>query len=123
MGKGFAVRMNQPLTPAHLVRVRCYLLNRAPIQVHVWGAAGNDLITPFIANPTQDGALDVDLSHLGLVIRDSVYYVGFTYTMDYRPDIQVDLDPPFGCSYEVDGAYLEKKTNLNYMIRVSVWFE
>ena len=123
VGKGFAVRMNQPLTPAHIMAARFYLLNPAPIQVHVWDNAGDDLITPFVANPTRDGALDVDLSPLGLVVSDSVYYVGFTYTVDYRPDIQVDLDPPFGYSYEVDGGLFENKPTLNYMIRVSLWFE
>jgi len=123
VGKGFAVRLNQPLTPAHLVSARFYLLNPAPIRVHVWDAAGNDLIAPFVATPARDGAFDVDLSHLGLVVSDSFYYVGFTHMLDYRPDIQVDLDDPSGYSYEVDDQYFERRTNLDYMIRVSVWYE
>jgi hypothetical protein len=65
----------------------------------------------------------VDLSHLGLVVSDSIYYVGFAYSVDYWPDIQVDPDPSFGYSYEVDRDYFEQRMDRNYMIRVSVWHE
>ena len=115
-GKGFALCVNRPFTPARVVGAGFCLLSPAPIQVHVWDESGRDLIAPFVAHPTGDGFFRVDLTDRGLVIADMAFYVGFTYTVDYQPDIQVDLDPPFGQHYEVDGAYFEKKTNGNFLI-------
>jgi len=123
VGKGFALRVNRPSRPAHIVGVGFFLQNPAPIEVHIWDDTGADLITPVVASPTRDGDVIVDLSPLGLVIRDSAFYAGFIHTVDYRPDIQVDLNHPYQMSYEADGGYFEKKTNLNYMIRVQLWYE
>ena len=118
VGKGFAVSF-QGRQGTRLLHIRFYLLNPAPIQVHVYGEEWIELITPFTAQPTADGWFDVDVQDRNIILPNEAY-VGFTYTVDYQPDIGVDTDPPYGHSYEVDGAYHEQKQNMNYMICIVI---
>ena len=120
VGKGFAVYFDQILAGWRFLHARYYLLNPAPIQVHIWDHEGQDMITPFTASPATDGWFDVDLWDYGAFTTGEAFYVGFTHTADYQPDIGVDTTNPRGHSYEVDGAYFELKENLNYMIGVVV---
>lgn len=120
VGKGFAVSYASPGEGHRLLGVRLYLLNPAPIQVHVWDKEPYDMITPFTANPPSDGWFDVDLSAQNVILDRHKFYVGFTYLTDYQPDIGVDTDAPYGYSYEIVGMNLEHRPNMDYMIRAVV---
>jgi hypothetical protein len=114
---GFAVRFTPPVTPAQLVGARYYLnaTSTAPIQVHVWGADRNDLITPFsVSPPAGIKWLEVTLSTPVTVSKD--FYVGFLYTQDSEPDVGVDTTAPDGRSYE----YPWMEIGSDYMIRALV---
>jgi hypothetical protein len=117
MGKGFAVRFT-PTGQVQVIRARYYLQDPRPIEVHVWDADHNDLITPFTATVTQDGWNDVDLSAYNITVSGD-FYVGFTHLEDYRPTLGVDTTSSDGRSFEVDGGYWEAQTS-DYMIRAVV---
>jgi len=70
--------------------------------------------------PTSDGWFDVDLSAQNVILDRHKFYVGFTYLTDYQPDIGVDTNPPYGYSYEIVGMNLERRPNMDYMIRAVV---
>ncbi len=118
-GRGFATFFTSVPENWCLVRVRFYLRNPAPIQVHIWDQNKVDRCTPFTASPGADGWLEVDLRGLGLYTTADGFYVGFAYLEGYRPDMGVDTSNPKGHSYEVDGAYFEPRGGLEYMIRVT----
>ena len=118
-GSGFAVRFTNPSAAARLSGARFYL-NAAsadvPIQVHVWDAAHNDLITPFSATPPAgEGWFQVDLSAHSLTMTGD-FYIGFLSTAAYQPDIGVDTSAPDGRSHEVPW---EAASN-DYMIRATI---
>lgn len=118
-GSGFAVRFTNPGAAARLSGARFYL-NAAsagvPIQVHVWDAAHNDLITPFSATPPAgEGWFQVDLSAHSLTVTGD-FYIGFLSTAAYQPDIGVDTSAPDGRSHEVPW---EAASN-DYMIRATI---
>ncbi|MFQ5854535.1 MAG: hypothetical protein ACE5LU_02670 [Anaerolineae bacterium] len=115
-GNGFAVRFTTPSASAQLARARYYFIAPvAPIEVHVWDADRNDLITPFTATPSGDGWFDVDLSSLNLTVSGD-FYVGFLYTVDTDPTLGVDTSASDSRSYEV--PWEEK--SYDYMIRAVV---
>jgi len=123
VGKGFAVYFDLMPKGYPFLSIGFYLLDPAPIQVHIWDKERHDLITPFTAYPTTTGWFYVDLSGYGVVTPPSdsfntSFYVGFTHTVDYQPSIGVDTTNPRGHSYEWDGANFELKPDLNYMISV-----
>jgi len=100
-GNGFAVLFTTPGASARLVGARYYFIAPvAAIEVHVWDANRNDLITPFTATPSGDGWFDVDLSSHNLTVSGD-FYVGFLYTVDVDPTLGVDTSGPDGRSYEV----------------------
>ena len=112
-GSGFAVRFTAPGDSAQLVGARYFFMGPvAPIEVHVWDADRNDLITPFTATPTSDGWFDVDIGAQNVVVSGD-FYVGFLHTVDADPTLGVDTSQPDGRSHEV--PWEEK--NLDYLIR------
>jgi hypothetical protein len=116
-GNGFAVRFTPEAGGVRLLRARYYFLAPvAPIQVHVWDAQHNDLITPFNATPAGDGWFDVDLTQFNLTLNGD-FYVGYLHTQDTDPTLASDLSAPDGRSYEVPW---EQKNGLDYLIRVVV---
>jgi len=119
VGKGFAVCFTPPEGGHKLVRARYYLYDPRPIEVHVWDADHNDLITPFTANTTQEGWNDVDLSAYNIAVSDD-FCLGFLHLEAYRPTLGSDFDAPDGRSYEVDGHYWQVQTGKDYMIRAVV---
>ncbi len=117
-GKGFGVAFST--TPGRrLLGVRVHLANAAPVEVHIWDASLNPLMPYAITYPSSDGWHDVVLSSLNLQLPGE-FIVGVILRQDYRPDIGVDMNAPYGSSYEIDGAYRELKPGLNYMIRALV---
>ncbi|MBN1953719.1 MAG: hypothetical protein JW900_01605 [Anaerolineae bacterium] len=117
---GFAVLFHTDAA-AQLTGARFYLdaaSGTAPIEVHVWDAAHNDLITPFETTPPNgEGWFDVDLSSYSLTV-DGDFYVGFTYPeASYDPSIGVDSSAPDGYSYEVPWILM---TDRDYMIRATI---
>lgn len=119
IGKGFATRFTPPSGSFRVVRARLFLQDPRPVQVHVWDATHNDLITPFTANTTQEGWNDVDLSSYNIIVSGD-FHLGFLHLEDWRPTLGVDTNSPAdGRSYEVDGAYWEQRPS-DYMIRAVV---
>ncbi|MBN1485916.1 MAG: hypothetical protein JXA37_14480 [Chloroflexia bacterium] len=117
-GRGYAVCFSVPAANPQLLRLRYYLQDPQPIEVHVWSSdTHTDLITPFQAEPTAEGWNDVDLSAYNLM-PGPVFCAGFLHLEDYRPTLGVDTTSPVYKSYEVDGAYWEEQGGYNAMIRV-----
>ena len=115
-GYGFAVRFSAPSASTRLVGARYFFMGPvAPIEVHVWDADRNDLMTPFTATPTSDGWFDVDLSGQNVTVSGD-FYVGYLHTVDVDPTLGVDTSSPEARSYEV--PWEEK--SLDYMIRAVV---
>jgi hypothetical protein len=117
-GKGFAVRFTPPQGQVQLMRLRYFLQDPRRIDVHVWDANRNNVITVFRVFTSQDGWNQVDLSAYNITVSGD-FYVGFFHLEDYRPVLGVDTSSPDGRSFEVDGDYWEQQVS-DYMIRAVV---
>ncbi len=120
-GKGYAVcfTVHHGYTHTKLTSARFYFsAPLAPIEVHVWDTDRNDLITPFIATPTQEGWFDVDLSAEDLLTTEHDFYVGYIYQSDDAPILGVDTSDPDTRSFLVDGDSWLLSAVEDYMIRI-----
>lgn len=79
-GSGFAVRFAAPPEGAVLLRAKFHIVGLrggpGPIEVHVWDANRNDLLTPMEVTPTETGWFVVDLSSHRLTVSEG-FYVGY----------------------------------------------
>jgi len=104
-GSGFAVRFTPAEAGDMLLRVRIYFTgwvgDPTPIEVHVWDAAGSDLVSPVLAAPAAAGWFDVEFPSARPVLTGDVY-VGYLQTSgDNYPWLGIDTTAPSERSYSV----------------------
>ncbi|MFQ6059552.1 MAG: Ig-like domain-containing protein [Anaerolineae bacterium] len=103
-GHGRAVGFS-PAGPVTVLRAKYYIHgfrgSPAPIEVHVWDADRQDLITPFAVTPTEKGWFEVDLSPYNVVVSGE-FYLGYVQTSgESYPWIGLDTTAPDGRSFGV----------------------
>lgn len=95
LGSMWAVGFS-PLFSGILLKARVYIAgNPAGLMVHVMDQNREDIITPFLATPSSEGWLDIDLSSHDIRVRSREdFYIGVEWIVKDSPRIGYDSQQP-----------------------------